>query len=153
MTHRHGTERVTAIRSVARRGPYAPKPVSRVVCAQEGPKNVDAGAPPSWDEDVADTFLPNILPECLVFLCIKVAITTNIMQICTKMYDLKKIKISIFSRGNTPGLPCLEGRCTYSQHRGHAPLRPGHRSSARSPNVEHKSVPMTMDSGMPPIEL
>ena len=98
VTHRHGTERVTAIRSVARRGPYAPKPVSHVVCAQEGPKNVDAGARLLGMRTWLTRPSPNILAECLVFLCIKVAITTNIMQICTKMYGFLKSKYPYFLR-------------------------------------------------------
>jgi len=68
---------------------------------------------------------------------------TNIMQMCTKMHDFL-CKISIFSgwwhpRNSLPHLP---------PHRGmHCTPRPGRRSSARHPNVEHKPAPMRSTIG------
>ena len=88
---------------------------------------------------------PNIVRDCLAFLCIAMAITTNIMQICTKMYDFYVKYLSDNnpesgggrerSPSRTPSIPHLP------QHRGESTPRPGHRSSARPPDVEHKSAP------------
>jgi len=80
---------------------------------------------------------PHILSGCLVFLCTKMAITTNAMQICTKMHEY-----SNFPGGNTPGLRPTPTPSTGRQ----APSRPRHRSSARRPMLNTNRRRCLVDS-------